>query len=69
VISVVDPNARHAHKRVHRRQGGFKAHIAIEPDIGLVTDCALTKASGQGSSDVTIGSTYSPTSTLPGRPR
>ena len=46
VISTVDPDARHAHKTVHRRQDGFKAHIAIEPDTGIITDCALTKASG-----------------------
>jgi Transposase DDE domain/Transposase domain (DUF772) len=44
VISVVDPDARHAHKTVHRRQDGFKAHVAVEPDTGLITDCALTKA-------------------------
>lgn len=47
VISTVDPEARHAHKTVHRRQDGFKAHIAIEPDTGIITDCALTKAAGQ----------------------
>jgi len=35
VISVIDPQARHAHKTVHRRQDGFKAHIAIEPETGL----------------------------------
>ena len=46
MISTVDPEARHAHKTVHRRQDGFKAHIAIEPDTGIITDCALTKASG-----------------------
>ena len=46
VISIVDPDARHAHKTVHRRQDGFKAHLAVEPDTGLVTGCALTKASG-----------------------
>lgn len=34
VISVTDPDARHAHKTVHRRQDGFLAHIAIEPDTG-----------------------------------
>ena len=28
VISTVDPEARHAHKTRHRRQDGFKAHIA-----------------------------------------
>jgi IS5 family transposase len=46
VISTVDPDARHAHKTVSRRQDGFKAHVAIEPDTGLITDCALTQASG-----------------------
>ncbi|WP_371871122.1 hypothetical protein [Mycolicibacterium agri] len=44
VISTVDPDARHAHKTVHRRQDGFKAHLAIEPDTGIITDCTLTKA-------------------------
>lgn len=29
VISIVDPEARHAHKTVHRRQDGFKAHLAV----------------------------------------
>jgi hypothetical protein len=55
VISVVDPEARHAHKTVHRRQDGFKAHVAIEPDTGLVTACRLSKASGADSSDATVG--------------
>ncbi len=55
VISTVDPDARHAHKTVHRRQDGFKAHVAIEPDTGIITDCALTKASGTGSGDAAVG--------------
>ena len=55
VISVVDPEARHAHKTVHRRQDGFKAHIAVEPETGLTTACALSKASGADSSDATVG--------------
>jgi IS5 family transposase len=54
VISTVDPEARHAHKTVHRRQDGFKAHIAIEPDTGIITDCVLTKASGPGSHDAAV---------------
>jgi hypothetical protein len=57
VISTVDPDARHAHKTMHRRQDGFKAHVAIEPDTGLITDCALTKASGPGSGDAALGPT------------
>ena len=37
VISTVDPDARHAHKTVHRRTDGFKAHVMVEPDTGLIT--------------------------------
>ncbi|MGP4059024.1 IS1182 family transposase [Mycobacterium sp. 4D054] len=55
VISTVDPEARHAHKTVHRRQDGYKAHIAVEPDTGIITDCALTKASGQDNHEAVIG--------------
>jgi Transposase DDE domain/Transposase domain (DUF772) len=55
VISTVDPEARHAHKTVHRRQDGFKAHVAVEPETGIFTDCALTKASGADSHDAVVG--------------
>lgn len=55
VISTVDPEGRHAHKTVHRRQDGFKAHIAIEPDTGIITDCALTKASGSDNHEAVVG--------------
>jgi hypothetical protein len=57
VISTVDPDARHAHKTVHHRQDGFKAHLAVEPATGLITDCALTKASGPDSGDAAVGPT------------
>lgn len=55
VISTVDPDTRHAHKTVHRRQDGFKAHIAVEPDTGIITDCALTKASGPDNHEAVVG--------------
>jgi len=55
VISTVDPDARHAHKTVARRQDGFKAHVIAEPDTGLITGCALTRASGEGSGDAAAG--------------
>jgi IS5 family transposase len=42
VISTVDPDTRHAHKTRARHQDGYKAHIAVEPDTGLITGCALT---------------------------
>lgn len=55
VISTVDPEARHAHKTVARRQDGFKAHVVIEPETGLSTAVALTKAAGPANSDSAIG--------------
>lgn len=55
VISTVDPDARHAHKSREKKQDGFKAHIAIEPDTGLVTAAVLTKASGAENSDAARG--------------
>ena len=48
VISTVDPDARHAHKTVHRRTDGFNAHVVVEPDTGLITATRLTKAGRPG---------------------
>ena len=43
-ISTVDPQARHGHKtRTHKRDG-YKAHVATEPETGLVTAAVLTAA-------------------------
>ena len=39
VISTVDPEARHAHKTRRAYRDGYKAHVAAEPDTGLVTAC------------------------------
>jgi IS5 family transposase len=44
VISVVDPQARHMHKSVSSYRDGYKAHLAVEPETGLVTAAALTPA-------------------------
>jgi hypothetical protein len=57
VISTVDPEARHAHKTVHRRTDGFTAHVVVEPDTGLITATRLTAAAGAANSDATIGLT------------
>ena len=43
-ISTVDPEARHGHKTRTRKRDGYKAHIATEPQTGLVTAVALTPA-------------------------
>lgn len=42
VISTVDPESRHTHKTAHAYRDGFKGHVSVEPDTGLVTDCSLT---------------------------
>ena len=55
IISTVDPQARHAHKTRERRQDGFKAHLAVEPDTGLTTAAALTKVNGPENSDAAVG--------------
>lgn len=55
VISVVDPQTRHAHKTVERRQDGFKAHLAVEPVTGITTGCELTKAAGAQAADGATG--------------
>jgi len=44
VISTVDPDARHMHKSVSRYRDGYKAHIAVEPETGIITASTLTAA-------------------------
>ena len=55
MISTVDPEARHAHKTRARHQDGYKAHVKVEPDTGLITGCALTPAAGPEHSDAAVG--------------
>jgi hypothetical protein len=43
VVSVVDPGARHAHRSRSVYRDGYKAHLAVEPETGLVTAAALTR--------------------------
>ena len=42
IVSVHDPESRHVHKSMAVYRDGFKGHIAIEPETGLVTTCELT---------------------------
>jgi IS5 family transposase len=44
VISTVDPDARHMHKSVSHYRDGYKAHIAVEPETGIITASTLTAA-------------------------
>jgi hypothetical protein len=38
----VDPQARHGHKTSHRGFDGYKGHIAVDPDVELITATAVT---------------------------
>ncbi len=54
VISTVDPEARHAHKTRRAYRDGYKAHVAAEPDTGLITACDIG-AGNVGDSDAAPG--------------
>ncbi|WP_435832838.1 IS1182 family transposase [Nocardia vinacea] len=56
VISVVDPDARHFHKTVASRQDGYKAHLSVEPDTGLVIAARLAKGAGGDNHDAVVAS-------------
>jgi hypothetical protein len=42
VISTVDPEARHGHKTSHRGFDGYKGHVAVDPDVEIITATAVT---------------------------
>ena len=55
VISTVDPESRHMHKSRSVYRDGYKAHVAVEPETGLITATALTPANaGDGPSGVDL---------------
>ena len=58
VISTVDPQARHTRKSRSNRKDGYRAHLVAEPETGLITDEALTMASGPENSDAAIAQQF-----------
>jgi IS5 family transposase len=55
VISTVDPETRHMHKSRSSYRDGYKAHVAVEPDTGLITACDLTPANaGDGPTGIKL---------------
>jgi IS5 family transposase len=42
IVSTVDPESRHAHKTQHSYRDGYKAHLAAEPETGIITATDLT---------------------------
>lgn len=55
VISTVDPETPHTRKSKSNRKDGYRGHVVAEPETGLITDCEMTKASGQANSDPVVG--------------
>jgi IS5 family transposase len=51
VISTVDPEARHMHKSRSVYRDGYKAHVAVEPETGIITAASLTAANAADGSE------------------
>ena len=64
VISTVDPDARHVHKTVHRRQDGYKAHVAIDPTPASSPIARCAKPAVPTTTKPSSGSNCSPARTL-----
>ena len=58
VISTVDPDARHTRKSPEARRDGYRAHVAADPETGIITDEKLTKAAGQENSDPAVAEQF-----------
>ena len=58
VISVTDPDARHTRKSGEARRDGYRAHLAADPETGIITDEKLTKACGQENSDPAVAEEF-----------
>src|SRR5258707_728071 len=58
VISTVDPDARHPRKSPEARRDGYRAHVAADPETGIITDEKLTRAAGQENSDPAVAEEF-----------
>ena len=58
VVSIVDPDARHTRKSPEARRDGYRAHVAADPQTGIITDEKLTKAAGQKNSDPAVAAEF-----------
>jgi hypothetical protein len=58
VISTVDPDARHTRKSPEARRDGYRAHLAADPQTGIITDEKLTRAAGQDNADPAVAAEF-----------
>ena len=54
----MDPDARHTRKSPESRRDGYRAHVAAEPETGIVTDEELTRAAGTDNSDPSVAERF-----------
>jgi Transposase domain (DUF772)/Transposase DDE domain len=65
VISTVDSQARHTRKSPEARRDGYRAHVAADPETGIITDEKLTKAAGEENSDAAVAAEFVAAETAP----
>ena len=58
VISTVDPDARHTRKSPEARRDGYRAHLAADPETGIITGEKMTRASGTGNSGPAVAEEF-----------
>ncbi len=58
VISTAGPDARHTRKSPEARRDGYRAHLAADPETGIITDEKLTRASGTENSDPAVAEEF-----------
>ena len=58
MASTVHPGARHTRKSGEARRDGYRAHVAADPQTGIITDEQLTKAAGQENSDPAVAEEF-----------
>ena len=58
VISTVDPDARHTRKSGEARRDGYRAHLAADPETGIITGEKLTRAAGEDNSDPAVAEQF-----------
>ena len=68
VVSTVDPDARHTRKSPEARRDGYRAHLAADPETGIITDEKLTKAAGTENSDPAVAEEFLAAEAAAGEP-
>ena len=58
VISTADPEAWHTRKSPEARRDGYRAHVAGDPETGIITDEKLTGAAGAENSDAAVAAEF-----------